>query len=400
MSDRTNIKLPDDVQFILSRIHGRGYRAHIVGGSVRDYAIGRTVGDFDITTDATPLEIKEIFSDLRTVDTGIKHGTVTVIYNSVPYEITTYRVDGEYGDNRHPNSVDFTGDLADDLARRDFTVNAMCYNSSEGFIDLYGGLSDIDNRLIRAVGEPKKRFREDALRILRALRFASVLDFDIEAETGSAIFGEAELMQNVSKERIYVELMKLIGGVGAYRILSDYRSVMLGIMPELSKLVLPSEERFLALDSMDRLLSLFILGSDNPISDFSDFMKRMRSDNVSRISGEKTIDILINCSIKTVSDALMIMHRYDYGVTERAIKLGVELSIMDRSCLSLLTQASHSGIPYKIRDLEIDGKMVKSLGYIGAEIGNALEYALESVMLGVCKNTPDELIRLLTEYRK
>ena len=165
------MQLPESVDFILSKMKEHGFTAHVVGGSVRDSLIGRELGDFDITTNALPEQTKAVFADHRTVDTGIKHGTVTLVLDGIPYEITTYRVDGEYNDNRHPDSVTFTDRLEEDLARRDFTVNAMAYNPDNGLSDPFGGRLDAEKGLIRAVGDPYKRFDEDALRILRALRF-------------------------------------------------------------------------------------------------------------------------------------------------------------------------------------------------------------------------------------
>ena len=174
MSD-FKMDLPIDVLYIIERLGASGFSAHVVGGSVRDSLIGRSLGDFDITMNATPDETKAVFEGCKTVDTGIKHGTVTLVLGGIPYEITTYRVDGDYKDNRHPDSVRFTDRLEEDLARRDFTVNAMAYSPDAGLSDPFGGREDAARKLIRAVGDPRVRFDEDALRILRALRFASVL---------------------------------------------------------------------------------------------------------------------------------------------------------------------------------------------------------------------------------
>ena len=177
-----HIELPTDVLFIINKIREFGYRADVVGGAVRDSIIGRELGDFDITTNALPEKTKEIFAGYRIIDTGIKHGTVTLVIGKAQYEITTYRIDGGYTDNRHPDSVSFTSDIVEDLARRDFTVNAIAYNPYDGLTDPYGGRGDVDSRIIRAVGDPRVRFDEDALRILRALRFSAALDFDIDDE--------------------------------------------------------------------------------------------------------------------------------------------------------------------------------------------------------------------------
>ena len=181
------MRLPENVNYIISRLREYGYRADVVGGPVRDFLLGKVPSDYDLTTDATPDKVKEIFNSHRTVDVGIQHGTVALILDGEQYEITTYRVDGEYSDSRHPDSVAFTVDIAEDLRRRDFTMNAIAYNPTDGITDPYGGEEDVRARLIRAVGDPVTRFTEDALRILRGARFASVLGFTVDEETASAI---------------------------------------------------------------------------------------------------------------------------------------------------------------------------------------------------------------------
>lgn len=202
------IQVPADAEQIIEKLNEHGFEAYVVGGCVRDSLLGKEPEDWDITTSAKPEEVKAIFS--RTIDTGIQHGTVTVMLNRQGYEVTTYRVDGEYEDGRHPKSVDFTTSLLEDLKRRDFTINAMAYNSREGLVDAFGGMEDLENRVIRCVGSAVSRFTEDALRILRAVRFSAQLDFRIEDETYEAISLIAPNLEKVSKERIAAELTKLL----------------------------------------------------------------------------------------------------------------------------------------------------------------------------------------------
>lgn len=202
------IRVPADAEQIIEKLNEHGFEAYVVGGCVRDSLLGKEPEDWDITTSAKPEEVKAIFS--RTIDTGIQHGTVTVMLNRQGYEVTTYRVDGEYEDGRHPKSVDFTTSLLEDLKRRDFTINAMAYNSREGLVDAFGGIEDLENRVIRCVGSAVNRFTEDALRILRAVRFSAQLDFRIEDETYEAISIIAPNLEKVSKERIATELTKLL----------------------------------------------------------------------------------------------------------------------------------------------------------------------------------------------
>jgi len=203
-----HIELPEDVKTIIGKLEEGGYEAYAVGGCVRDSLLSRIPGDWDITTSARPEEIKARFR--RTVDTGIEHGTVSVLMGSRSYEVTTYRIDGEYADLRHPKEVQFTTSLEEDLKRRDFTINAMAYNERTGLVDLFDGRGDLERHLVRCVGDPDERFDEDALRILRAVRFAAQLDFDIEKGTRDAISGHAANLAAVSKERILTEVTKLI----------------------------------------------------------------------------------------------------------------------------------------------------------------------------------------------
>ena len=226
--------LPSGVAFILSRLREKGYEAYVVGGSVRDTLRGEIPHDYDVTTSALPSETAALFSDCRTVDTGLKHGTLTVLYGDVPYEVTTYRVDGGYTDGRHPDEVSFAPSLREDAARRDFTVNAMAYAPESGVIDFFGGKQDLENRILRTVGDPDRRFSEDALRILRALRFAATLDFSIEEKTAASVCRNKDLLLKISAERIRDELSKLLCGKAAFRILKEYRDVMAVCIPELT----------------------------------------------------------------------------------------------------------------------------------------------------------------------
>lgn len=202
------IQIPSHVEYIIGKLNQNGYEAFAVGGCVRDTLLGRTPGDWDITTSARPEQVKALFR--RTIDTGIQHGTVTVMLERTGYEVTTYRIDGEYEDGRHPRQVEFTSDLLEDLKRRDFTINAMAYSHETGIVDAFGGMEDLEKRVIRCVGEPMERFEEDALRILRAIRFSAQLDFSIEEKTREAITRIAPNLAKVSRERVQMELTKLL----------------------------------------------------------------------------------------------------------------------------------------------------------------------------------------------
>ncbi len=267
------IKLPENAKKILDTMHEAGFEAYVVGGCVRDAILGREPGDWDITTNAVPSDIKRLFK--RTIDTGIEHGTVTVMFGKEGYEVTTYRIDGKYEDSRHPSEVTFTKSLVEDMKRRDFTINAMAYNEEEGLIDEFGGIEDINRHLIRCVGEPRERFSEDALRIMRAVRFSAQLDYDIEEKTKEAIKELAPTLEKISAERIQVELVKLL--------ISDHP---------------------------DRLRTAYELGITKQIlPEFDDCMKTEQNNIHHAYSvGEHIIQTLLNIRADRILRLTMLMH--------------------------------------------------------------------------------------------
>lgn len=229
------INIPENAKKIINRLTDCGYEAFAVGGCVRDALIGNNPHDWDICTNAMPEQMKECFNGFTTFDAGIKHGTLSVVIDSEIFEITTYRIDGSYSDNRHPNCVSFTSDIVRDLARRDFTVNAMAYNDVIGIVDPFDGKADLRDKIIRCVGDPDKRFNEDALRILRALRFSSRLGFQIETKTAASIHKNAHLLNNISAERIRDELTGILCGDRVEDILNTYRDVIAVFIPEIAE---------------------------------------------------------------------------------------------------------------------------------------------------------------------
>ena len=229
------MKISPNADYIIQKLQNAGFEAYAVGGCIRDSLLGIAPHDWDICTSAKPAEVKACFADQETIDVGIVHGTVAVLLDGLPYEITTYRIDGAYRDNRHPENVTFTANIREDLARRDFTVNAIAYNEKNGMVDYFGGEKDLRECLIRCVGDPNRRFREDALRILRALRFASCYRFTIESDTAAAIHRHADLLCQIAVERIQTEFVRLLCGAGAEEILNDFRDVVAVFIPELSE---------------------------------------------------------------------------------------------------------------------------------------------------------------------
>lgn len=235
------IALPEKVNTIIYTLQEHGFEAYAVGGCVRDSILGRVPDDWDITTSATPLETKALFS--RTFDTGIEHGTITVLIDKDAFEVTTYRVDGKYEDSRHPSEVTFTRSLSEDLLRRDFTINAMAYNDKKGLVDIFGGMQDLENKIIRCVGNAKARFGEDALRILRAIRFAAQLGFEIEEETRAGITELAPTLSNISAERIQVELIKMLVSPNPSLLRAAYElGITKVILPEFDEMIVTAQE--------------------------------------------------------------------------------------------------------------------------------------------------------------
>lgn len=226
--------LPPQVNTAISMLYAAGYEAFLVGGAVRDYVRDNSPAkDWDITTNALPAQVEPVFSGYHLIETGLKHGTVTVMIDHEPIEITTYRIDGDYSDHRHPDSVHFTRSLKEDLERRDFTMNALAYSPQKGIVDLVGGRKDIEDGIVRCVGDPNHRFQEDGLRMLRALRFASVYGMAIEAETASAIHRNKELLKGIAAERIQVELTKMLCGKGVTKVLEEFSDVIAIPIPEI-----------------------------------------------------------------------------------------------------------------------------------------------------------------------
>ena len=391
--------LPESVELILKKMKDSGYEAYAVGGAVRDAVIGRERGDYDITTNALPEETKAVFDGYRIIETGIKHGTVTLLLDGEPYEITTYRIDGDYKDNRHPDSVTFTSLLEEDLMRRDFTVNAMAYSPDLGLRDPFGGREDAALGLIRAVGDPYKRFDEDALRILRALRFASVLGFEIEGKTDEAVRKRAHLLESISKERVYAELKKLIMGKDATRILKEYAEViapsLAGVKPE----KLPRKPLFDDAEMQTRFSAIFLLNSDSPLADAERAFTELRTDKLTRSRVCDAISVYESVSFADEKAALRSYADYGYTAAGDAMKLGVLTERFGAEEIESCCLALTSGKPYELSALALRGGDVARLGFKGEKIGEALNTLLYAVIDGKVDNEKEALLRYLGEVK-
>ena len=392
------LKLPKDVEFILDRIHENGYEAFVVGGPTRDMLRGVVPHDYDITTSAVPEKIKEIFSDKRTIDTGIAHGTVTLILSDTPYEITTYRIDGEYLDARHPSGVSFCENIALDLERRDFTVNAIAYNPRVGIVDTTGGTEDIKNRIIRCVGSPDVRFSEDALRILRAVRFSSTLGFEIEEGTANAVLSLYKTLLLVSRERVYTEIKKMLAGEFLSSVIDKFLPVLALFFPEWEKIESPSRYVKGSDDFLVNLITLFaVAGADAEI--YAERMKALRADGATIRAGMAVLSALERHSLTSREGVILALLELGEEYTELLIKLARSVSpdtVADGIELSDIIKS----VPHTLRELRVSGSDLSPLGFVGAEIGKTLSALLRSAALGEVENEKEALLKLAKSYKK
>lgn len=366
-------EIPQKIRFIMEKLTLFGHKAYIVGGCVRDILMNKIPADYDIATSATPKEVISIFE--KTVPTGLKHGTVTVLIDSEPIEVTTFRTETEYNDNRHPENVEFVSDITQDLSRRDFTINAMAYNPTAGIIDCYGGKADIENKLLRCVGNAEMRFTEDALRILRLFRFASTLNFEIEKNTLNAALKKAYLLQNISRERIFAELKKACKG-NNFKIFSHLINCdglkFIGITE------IPDFEKIKKFRNCELLCLYIFLGGKNIENFHPSAREKKFFDDFQNLS---TVLLPLN---KT--EIKKILRYYDPETVKTFL-------IYKNQSTSDLQEVLNSGEPYKISDLAIDGAELIKAGFSGKEIGKILDHLLEIVISQPNKNNKTDLLK-------
>jgi len=390
------IIIPGEVVTALDILQNNGFEAYIVGGCVRDSIMGKKPSDWDIATSARPEEILECFNNYRTIETGLKHGTVTVIVKKMQIEITTYRIDGEYSDRRRPDKVTFTNNIDLDLQRRDFTINALAYNQN-GIIDIFGGLHDIKNKIVKCVGHPDDRFNEDGLRILRALRFASVLNFSIDDQTSDSIFKNKALLHDISTERINMEFNKLIMGINYQNIIFNYRDIIEVFLPEIKGL--SNEELRYRLNSMKELNSLTMrlavllqgLGPTDKI------LMNLKYDNKT----VKTVKILTeNINEKIYPDPVNIKRWLNKINSENLVNLiKIKKAMFDNEYEELaksqviMKEILASNQCYNLRTLAINGQDLLDAGMPkGKRIGMILNKVLNEVIEGKLENKKDILL--------
>lgn len=436
-----NISIPKDVEFIIKRIESEGYETYIVGGCVRDSLLGRIPSDWDITTNAKPEDIQRIFN--KVIPTGIKHGTVTIMIGSEGYEVTTYRMDGEYSDSRRPDNVEFTDDITKDLSRRDFRMNAIAYNPTRGFVDPFDGIRDIKNKVIQTVGKPGERFREDYLRMLRAIRFEYQLGFELEPYVLYEVEENAHLLKNIAKERIQSELNKILLCENVYFInrLSD-TGILKYIHPELMKLTRVEQNNpyhihnvwfhtIKTIENVDNELYLKLAawlhdigkkdtkttdskgidhfyGHDKKSVEISEhILKDLRYDNKTI---EKVLTLIrfhdrqVEPNLKSVKRFLNKIGGYELFRDWAELRWADMLAqnpkhLKERARDLTLIECMAKEIietkqPIEIKDLDINGNDLIKLGYRGAEIGLELRRLLEVVIETPYFNTKDKLIKI------
>ena len=399
------IDLPKNVENIIERLKEHGFEGFAVGGCVRDSLLKKTPTDWDITTDALPEDMKKIFK--KTFDTGIAHGTVTVLMDGVGYELTTYRIDGNYSDGRHPDSVSFSKNLSEDLCRRDFTVNAMAYSHNKGIVDLFGGRKDLQNGIIRAVGDAKKRFDEDALRMLRAVRFAAQLGFKIDDDTFAAIKEKAKLLSNVSKERIFVELNKSLCGDFAQNIKMVYTS---GLYRYIGKEFAKLDESIYDFyprkfpNKKHMYWAVFLENIEN-VESVKKILFELKSDNATRNNTYLLVKELKNPLPSSDEDIRWSLHRIgadlfcDYIEILKTDKKNKDILDKIDTIENRYSQILKENHAYEISMLDITGKDLMDIGISkGPKIGEVLEFLLKKVIENPLNNEKSSLLRLAKEF--
>lgn len=372
---------------ILKILSNNGYQAFFVGGCVRDFILDAIPTDFDVATSATPDKIKQIFSDFKLVYAGEKHGTIGIICDDGLIEVTTFRKESTYSDFRHPDKVIFTQNLEQDLARRDFTCNAMAMDFNGNIIDIFGGQQDIKNKLIRCVGNPHTRFSEDALRILRAVRFASQCNFEIEATTLDCACLLAENLRFISKERIWAELKKTLKSPFCYKVLSKTLPVFLSIFPTLQKDAWQQICLNISLCNQNVNLSLACILK---YCDFKAELNQLKTD----LATKNTVLFLLTNTLKDKSDIIKKMGVWGF---ENVCLLGKFITINDKNISQDLLKNIYESKNEicSVKQLKTNGNDIKKLGVTDKNIGLALEFLLDAVIDKKCNNLRDELLNYL-----
>lgn len=380
------MELPRNVRTMLSVLRENGHSGYLVGGCVRDACMGLTPHDYDMATDATPAQIRQCFAAFRTLDTGVAHGTVTVLIDHAPVELTTFRVDGSYADHRHPTQVAFTARLEQDLARRDFTINAMAYDGAQ-LIDPFGGMRDLAARFIRCVGDADKRFDEDGLRILRAMRFAAVLGFAVEPSTAAAIHRHREVLRVISAERIWAECARLLQGKNAPAVLQAYEDVLRVFLPQADA----DGVRQLALSPCDVTVRLALLLQS---TDAEHALRDLRADKKT-IRAVTQLLSMRRAPIRRMlaANAPALVHAYWHLAFARGEIDEAEQTRLHRETDEILRQSPC----LDLRDLAVNGTDLQALGLRDRAIGQTLRRLFDAVLDGDVPNEKEALLHMAAD---
>lgn len=419
--DKLFKNIPQYLLSVMTRLEQNGFEAYLVGGCVRDTLMGRLPDDYDITTSASPLEVCRVFSDCRIIETGIKHGTVTLCLDGGTTEVTTYRIDGDYHDSRRPDSVSFTESITEDLARRDFTVNAMAYSPKRGLCDPFGGRRDLARRVIACVGEPEKRFSEDALRIMRAVRFASTLGFSVCDSTAAAALSAAPTLVGISRERILTELLKLLVGDGVARVADSFAPILAQAVPPLAEQVFKLGAPVLGELPRDAVLRLAYLvcltgapdvtgsavapGAVAPDATARECAASLKMSNADRARLVALCEHAWNALPEDDVGIRRMMRDCREGAGELIPSIAVlHASLTHTDCSDFLRryEAVRQLSPcVHVSSLAIGGRDVLQLSsFRGHAVGEALSALLDRVIDGTLENTREELTAALCEMAR
>ncbi len=379
------IKLNENAETLMKILNDSGFQGYAVGGCVRDSIMGKEPFDFDITTNASTDEMQKLFSGYRCLKQGLKHGTVAVIINGEVIECTTYRIDGEYSDGRHPDKVTFSSKLGDDLSRRDFTINALAYNKSDGIIDLFGGIEDIKSEVIRAIGDPDRRFTEDGLRIMRAMRFSSTLGFKIEKNTAESIKRNAPRLSLISRERISQEFEKMLVGKNIKYVLENFSDI-------LKKAVCDFDIREETFANVEKCPTDFAVRLYALIKDSDKAAENLANCGLTiRKSDRKTVNRLLQMSRpETKSDIKRLMNRFDVPAVKKYLEF-----LDDCTLLSLFSEIVENDECFCVNQLKIHGEKLEELGFHGKSIQKIKEKLLNDIIDGKVNNSEEEILRYL-----
>lgn len=387
------IQIPDYIQVLIDLLNQNHYSAYVVGGAIRNALLGLPIHDYDLTTDATPDEMLQVFSTHRVFKTGIQHGTITVLSKGQPVEITTFRSENVYEDHRHPSGVSFSKCIKEDCKRRDFTINALCYNNSEGLIDFFGGIDDLQHKIIRCIGNASERIDEDALRILRALRFAGRLSFTIEEKTATAIHKQKDLLHYISEERIHTEWIGILETNALTSILVEYSDVIQVFIPELTNSIIQHSLTAIYQSPLDANIRMAILLKD--ISNTKRILERLKysgSEQAIILSCIQNSEYKLSSNIELKQFLSTLKIPFDtYHQYRSAIDTGYQ-----KETIHAYHQEIHNmHEPYQLKDLAIDGNVVKELGYQGKEIASILQNCLNTVIENPENNTVEYLTNII-----